>query len=246
MKRYKASGFDVWEYEEAGSTNAVAEAIPLAELKDRMAVLTWRQTQGRGQAGNHWESAPDRNIAVTLVLRPERLEAVRQFAVSMVIALGCRDFVSRYVDQVRVKWPNDIYVGDRKISGILIEHRIAGEHVQVSLCGIGLNVNQSDFLSDAPNPVSLYQLTGRELPLAEALSGLLECIGMRYGQLADYGLLEKEFRHHLYRARGVYPWEDENGAFRASVTGVDEYGQLILRDTEGKERIYAFKEVKYL
>ena len=95
------------------------------------------------------------------------LEAGKQFAVSMVIALGCLDFLSHYVEGVTVKWPNDVYVGERKISGILIEHRVAGAHIQSSLCGIGVNINQEQFLSDAPNPVSLFQLLGRELPLQE-------------------------------------------------------------------------------
>lgn len=164
MKRYEVSGFGVMEYEEVASTNSLAEKLPLSELKDKQVILTWRQTQGRGQATNRWESAPGKNISMTVIFRPERLEAGKQFAVSMVIALGCLDFLSHYVEGVTVKWPNDVYVGERKISGILIEHRVAGAHIQSSLCGIGVNINQEQFLSDAPNPVSLFQLLGRELP----------------------------------------------------------------------------------
>lgn len=245
MKRYEVSGFEVWEYEEAGSTNTVAEQLPAGELKDKQVVLTWKQTQGRGQATNRWESAPGKNIAMTVIFRPERLEAGRQFAILMIGALGCLDFLRRYVDGVTVKWPNDIYVGDRKISGTLIEHRIGSMYVQTSFCGIGVNINQPEFLSDAPNPVSLFQLTGRELPLKQALEELLECIGKRYEQLDRYEDLEHDFLANLYRSSGVYDWEDEQGAFRASIVGIDEYGQLILRDEDGKERIYAFKEVKY-
>ena len=177
MKRYEVSGFGVMEYEEVASTNSLAEKLPLSELKDKQVILTWRQTQGRGQATNRWESAPGKNISMTVIFRPECLEAGKQFAVSMVIALGCLDFLSHYVEGVTVKWPNDVYVGERKISGILIEHRVAGAHIQSSLCGIGVNINQEQFLSDAPNPVSLFQLLGRELPLQEVLEELLECIG---------------------------------------------------------------------
>lgn len=246
MKRYTLSGFEVIEHEELASTNTAAEAMPYGELKDKTVILTWRQSQGRGQATNTWESAPEKNITMTVVLRPECLEAASQFAVSMVIALGCLGFVSRYVEGVSVKWPNDVYVGDRKIAGILIEHRIGGAYVQLSLCGIGLNVNQEVFLSDAPNPVSLFQLIRKELPLKEVLAGLLECISGRYDQIGDYVLLEKDFRQSMYRGEGVFNWEDEVGEFRASVIGLDEYGQLILLDTEGHERVYAFKAVKYL
>ncbi len=133
VRTYQVSGFEVLELDEAASTNTVAEAMALSELKDKMVILTWCQTQGRGQATNKWESEPYKNIAMTVVFRPEGLVAGKQFAVSMIIALGCLDFVSRYVPDVTVKWPNDIYVGDRKIAGILIEHRVAGAYIQSSL-----------------------------------------------------------------------------------------------------------------
>ena len=246
MKRYEVSGFGVMEYEEVASTNSLAEKLPLSELKDKQVILTWRQTQGRGQATNRWESAPGKNISMTVIFRPECLEAGKQFAVSMVIALGCLDFLSHYVEGVTVKWPNDVYVGERKISGILIEHRVAGAHIQSSLCGIGVNINQERFLSDAPNPVSLFQLIGKEIPVERALEELLECIGKRYGQVYDYAALERDFLQVMYRRSGVFDWEDENGRFKASVTGINEYGQLVLKDTGGMERVYGFKEITYL
>lgn len=246
MEKYELSGFDILEFEQAGSTNTLAEELPKEELTDKSVVLTFRQTAGRGQVGNTWESTPGKNISMTVVFRPENLEASRQFAVSMVIALGCRDFIGRYVDGCTVKWPNDVYVGDKKMVGILIEHTVSGAYVGRSLCGVGVNVNQVVFVSDAPNPVSLAQLLGHELPLQDALSGLLECIGKRYAQLSNYHLLEHDYVEALYRRFGEYEWEDENGEFLASIAGVDEFGRLILRDAGGAERIYGFKEVKFL
>lgn len=245
MKTYQVSGFEVIEYDEIGSTNTLAEGIALKDLRDKQVILTYRQTQGRGQATNKWESTPGRNISMTIIFCPRRLEAGKQFAVSMVIALGCVDFLRRYVDGVAVKWPNDVYVGDRKISGILIEHRIGGPYIQNSLCGIGVNINQERFLSDAPNPVSLLQLTNKEFVLRQVLGELLDCIGRRYRQIDNYALLESDFLKFMYRANGIYDWEDANGRFRDSISGLDEYGQLVLKDIEGEQRIYAFKEVKY-
>lgn len=245
-KRYSVNDFEVLEYEELTSTNTVAAAMDVADLKDKMVVLTWKQTAGRGQATNRWESAPNKNISMTLVFRPKQLYAGDQFAISMVVALGCLDFVSRYVKRkVWVKWPNDIYVEDHKIAGILIEHRIVGSYIQYSLCGIGLNVNQEQFLSDAPNPISLFQLIHRELPLKQVLEELLECLEQRYTQLEDVDRLRGEFCANLYRSEGLYEWEDEQGIFRASIVGLDEYGQLVLEDVAGKKRVYAFKEVRY-
>lgn len=245
MKKYEVGGFEVAEYDELASTNLLAGEWPQEELRDKRVVLTWRQTEGRGQASNRWESAPGKNISMTVIFCPDRLEAGKQFALSMVMALGCRDFLRRYVDGAAVKWPNDVYVGDRKIAGILIEHRIGGDCIRSSLCGIGLNVNQEAFLSDAPNPVSLFQLLGRELPLKRVLAELLACIGTRYGQIHRYAELERDFLRCLYRSSGWHEWEDERGRFRAAVKGIDPYGQLVLTDTAGKERTYAFKEVRY-
>ncbi len=246
IKCYRMGGFDVREYAETPSTNTLAESLSPGELHDRTVILTWRQTAGRGQVGNRWESAPERNISMTVVLKPDALPADRQFAVSMAVALGCRDWVARYAEGVTVKWPNDIYVDDRKIGGILIEHRIAGNRIGMSLCGIGVNVNQEVFLSDAPNPVSLHQLTGRTFSLQEALEELLGCLARRFDRLNDYRALEHDFLDCLYRSEGVHVWRDAAGVFRASLAGVDEYGQLRLRDEEGRERVYGFKEVTYL
>lgn len=243
---YTLGEFQVWEYEEAGSTNTVAASLPSARLQDKSVVLTFCQTRGKGQVGNSWESEPGKNISLTVIFKPHGLEAGKQFAVSMIIALGCRDYLSRYVKECTIKWPNDVYIGDRKISGILIEHTLAGAFVSTSLCGIGVNINQHEFLSDAPNPVSLFQLTGREIPIRQAVADLLECIGKRYQQVHEEEALKKDFLQSLYRREGIYEWEDEEGRFRACIAGIDEYGRLILKDEEGKERIYGFKEVKYL
>ena len=245
IQEYQVSDFRVREYEELGSTNTEAERVGWSELEDKMVILTYRQTQGRGQVGNHWESEPGKNISMTVVFKPRELPAGQQFAVSMVIALGTYDFISRYVGECSVKWPNDIYVGDRKISGILIEHSIMGRYVGGSLCGIGVNINQERFLSDAPNPVSLFQLIGEEIPVEQALEELLDCIGKRYEMIRDYEGLERDFLKVLYRREGVYDWEDEEGMFQASVRGVNEFGQLILVDERGTERVYGFKEVAY-
>ena len=244
-KMYTLNGFKVMEVEETASTNTLAEELRPG-LEDRTVVLTYRQTRGRGQVGNCWESEPGKNISMTVVLKPNGLSAGRQFAVSMAVALGVRDFVSLHVPDCTVKWPNDVYVGDKKVAGILIEHTVMGREVAASLCGVGLNVNQERFWSDAPNPVSLRQLTGREFSLKEVLGGLLSVLERRLNGLFDFEGLERDFRAALYRREGVHRWADEEGEFQASVAGINEFGQLLLRETSGRERVYSFKEVRYL
>lgn len=245
MNKYRLGKFEILEFEELESTNTMAEQLPKEEVKDKTVVLTHRQFAGRGQGENRWECEPGKNISMSVILRPECCEAGRQFAVSMVIALACKDFVSRYAEGCSVKWPNDVYVRDKKIAGILIGHSISGRWIRQSVCGIGLNVNQHEFYSDAPNPVSLYQLTGEEIELSRALEELLDCISDRYDRMKDYKMLERDYLESMYRREGIHVWEDEAGSFEAAVAGVDEYGRLVLRERSGKERIYGFKEVKF-
>ena len=247
MKEYSIGTFKVREYEEVESTNTVAAGLPLEEQEDRLVVLARAQTRGRGQVGNSWESEPGKNVSMTIVLRPMGLSAMKQFAVSMAVALGVRDWVGELVPGCTVKWPNDVYVGERKVAGILIEHTVVGEWVETSLCGVGLNVNQERFVSDAPNPVSLRQLLGYELALDMVLEELLGCIGARLDRVGDYAALEGDFLRWLYRREGVFSWQEEGGkVFRASIEGIDEFGRLLLKDERGGVSPYGFKEVRYL
>ena len=128
-------------------------------------VLADRQSAGRGQRGNTWESEPGKNLTFSVLLRPDGLHASQQFRISQAVSLAITDTLDGFLPEgieAKVKWPNDIYVGNRKICGILIENTLCGAAIQHSIIGIGLNINQRDFLSDAPNPVSLYQLTRKD------------------------------------------------------------------------------------
>lgn len=246
-KEYHLSDFRIIEYDTLSSTNTEAAALRAEERTDKTVVMTRRQVAGRGEGSNHWESEPDKNLAFSILLRPTNCEASRQFAVSMAVALGCADFVAEHVPNPTIKWPNDIYVGDRKIAGILIEHCISGSQVIQSVCGIGVNLNQEHFLSDAPNPVSLRQLTGKTVDMDAAFARILSCIDHYYGQLNNYASLEQAYLSRMYRREGVFEWEDaRRGKFSASISGVDEFGRLVLRDEADDTRTYGFKEVRYV
>ena len=119
------------------------------------------QTAGRGQRGNSWESADFKNITMSMLLRPANVKPSCQFWLSEAVALAVVHTLDRYIDNgVSIKWPNDIYWNDRKICGILVEHSLSGGKIDHTIAGIGLNINQEKFLSDAPNPVSLRQIIG--------------------------------------------------------------------------------------
>lgn len=236
--------------DETASTNRYLMELPEEEAPSGLVVATRKQTAGRGQRGNSWEAEPGLNLTFSVVYRPVGVEAKRQFAISQGVALAVADIVAgelpEEMGQVKVKWPNDIYVGDRKICGILIENTLAGTMVRKSVIGIGLNVNQKAFVSDAPNPVSLGQLTGREFDLEALLERLCERLEIRFSQVSSEGLGGEYFRR-LWRADGMlHRWRDmaDGKEFTASIEGVTSCGPIILRDAQGTLREYAFKGVK--
>lgn len=217
------------------STNS---AMP-ADAPHGYCLMALEQTAGRGQRGNSWEAAPGQNITMSLMLRPEAMRAVEQFRISQAVALAVARTVRELgVDRVTVKWPNDIYVGDMKICGILIENSLAGPMITRSVAGIGLNVNQREFTSPAPNPVSLRQLLGRDL----ALEPLARRIADTAQQLlqSDPHRLAADYRAMLWRGTGTWPWRPADGSpiFHAPITDILPTGHIVLGT-----RPFAFKEV---
>ncbi|MCM1109877.1 MAG: biotin--[acetyl-CoA-carboxylase] ligase [Clostridium sp.] len=222
---------------------------------DGLAVIADSQTAGRGQRGNSWEADPGLNMTLSLLLAPTGIHAAAQFAVSEVIATAAASTIARYVGpehaaEVSVKWPNDIYVGDRKIAGILIENTLSGQRIEWSICGIGINVNQREFRSDAPNPVSIRQLTGRDTDLErfteEFLAVARGAASIWLGpDPADPGELHRRYLSMLWRRSGLHRWRDNlrGEEFSASILSVAPTGHLTLVDEEDRRRTFAFKEV---
>lgn len=232
--------------EETTSTNSYLRGLVGKEpLPEGSVVVTEYQTAGRGQVGNTWESEIGKNLMFSVILYPDFLPANRQFLISQIAALSVKETLDEYVDDIKVKWPNDIYWRDRKICGMLIENDLSGRELYCSVLGIGININQQEFLSDAPNPVSLVQITGQEYDRAEVLNKFQKHLYERYIDL----IREKEddirndYMAALYRGSGFYPYRDEKGLFEASIKGIELTGHLILELPDGELRRYAFKEV---
>lgn len=223
--------------EECGSTNAALDR----EAAHGDALLALAQTAGRGQRGNTWESAPGQNITMSIMLRPEQLPVNRQFELSEAVALGVADLLDKTgIEGVKVKWPNDIYVGDRKICGILIENTLGGAMIVRSIAGVGLNVNQTEFVGSAPNPVSMKQLTGKDYDICELAEQLVGCVMARLecGAANNHA----DYRDRLWRGTGEWTWQTADGeAFTAAVVEVLADGRLLLT---GRPEPFGFKEVK--
>ena len=174
--------------EETTSTNNYLRGLVGKEpLPEGSIVVTEYQTAGRGQVGNTWESEPGKNLMFSIILYPDFLPANRQFLISQIAALSVKETLDAYVDGITVKWPNDIYWRDKKICGMLIENDLTGHSLYCSVIGIGININQREFLSDALNPVSLVQITGREYDREEILNSFLKRLYDRY-----LGLLQEK------------------------------------------------------
>ncbi|MCH5218672.1 MAG: biotin--[acetyl-CoA-carboxylase] ligase [Muribaculaceae bacterium] len=231
--------------EETASTNAYVKEHR-DSVEPMTMVLARRQTAGRGQRGNSWESAPGENLTFSLRFVPRGIRPTEQFTISEAAALAAVDTLAAYGVKAAVKWPNDIYVADGKVCGILIENVIAGTEIAESVIGIGLNVNQTVFESDAPNPVSMAGLTGRRYPLEEVTATFGRALRRRLaeGSLGSRALHE-EYTARLWRGDGAFhPFVEAGGErVEAVIDGVELTGHLRLRLRNGETRRYAFKEV---
>ncbi|MDY3857983.1 MAG: biotin--[acetyl-CoA-carboxylase] ligase [Muribaculaceae bacterium] len=241
-----------WEPEIPSTNSALKERM--AALPHGYTLAAVSQTAGRGQRGNRWEAAPGRNLTFSMLLRPDGIRPAEQFYISEAVALGVADVLAPLLpagQEIKVKWPNDIYVDDRKICGILIENTLAGvDRIAASVAGIGININQEEFHSDAPNPVSLRQITGRNYPL-EPLLRDVACRILRNLEEAEAperrAGLHNRYVGSLWRGTGEHPFALHDGTlFRASIAAVAPDGQLTLRHTDGALTRHYFKEVSFI
>lgn len=232
------------------STNSYIKQ--LTDAAHATVVACREQTAGRGQRGNHWEAEPGKNLTFSLLIRPTGISAANQFSISRAVALGIVDVVKRHLgpdSDVAVKWPNDIYVGDRKICGILIENSLTGSVIVRSIIGVGLNVNQTEFRSDAPNPISLKQLTGDDYDLDALLGETVDAIVSRVEEEnASRGEASaEEYFNNLWRRDGFHPYSTPAGErFDAAIESIDSMGFLTLRHRDSTLTRHAFKEVHHI
>ena len=208
---------------------------------ERMAVVADYQTAGRGCGTNTWESERGKNLLFSLLIHPAEVPAVKQFRISMAISLAILDTLEQHIGDVSIKWPNDIYWRNGKLGGILIENRLQGGCIKDCIIGVGLNVNQEQFHSDAPNPVSLKRIHGQETEREQLLGDIL----VRFDEYLTQDL-KARYLSRLYRRKGFHPYADKEGAFMAEIIDVEDDGHLLLRDDNGHDRRYAFKEVQFV
>lgn len=236
---------------QTASTNTYLSRLA-ATLPGGTVIYTPSQTAGRGQKGNSWESEDGKNLTFSMLLKHPPVKARDQFYLSEAASLAVVESLTVEAgDGFTVKWPNDVYWYDKKVCGMLIESSLDGSDIAHSVVGIGINVNQEHFLSDAPNPVSLINITGREHDLLSLLKQVCTRIEQLVDALGDDNARESLHRQYmaaLYRNDGnLHPFEDASGhRFMASVAGIDPDGTLTLQHEDGTTHDYLFKQVKHI
>lgn len=231
------------------STNNYAnQQIREEECREGTVFLAYEQTAGRGQLKNFWESEPGKNLTFSIVLYPSFLEIRHQFMISKVVTLGIYKALNKYIDNLKIKWPNDIYAGNEKLGGILIENSIMFGLIKSSVIGIGLNVNQTVFKSLAPNPVSIQILTNQHFDTDAVLAEILAGIDFYYALLkeGEDELIDQEFVSRLYRLDENHSFKSEHEIFSGKILGVNEIGQLLIQKSDGTVLDFHFKEVEFL
>ena len=238
----------LWLKETDSTNNHLRRLLDKEQLPEGSLVVTDFQAAGKGQVGNSWESEAGMNLMFSILLYPDFIPANRQFLISQIASLSVKETLDAYTDFIQVKWPNDIYWKDRKICGMLIENDLSGQLLYCSIIGIGLNLNQSLFRSNAPNPISLTQITGKKYDREEVLNRFLRIFFQYYCLL----LQEKEeevrtaYMQALYHGEGYHRYRDGQGQFEARIQAIEPTGHLILQLRDGEQRRYAFKEVTTL
>ncbi len=239
-----------WHFDEMSSTNLyLADLMRSQKLVEGTVVTTEYQGDGRGQIGRYWHSEKSKNLLCSIYLTPHFLKATDHFLLSIAISLGMHDYLdSLPLTKVRIKWPNDLYVGDKKVCGILIQNQISGQNLSNSIIGIGLNVNQLIFPKQLPNPTSLKLQLNKELDLNKLRLKLWGHIEKRYLQLRSGRKKELilDYHTHLFRKDELHSYfSQEHGAFEGKIISVGESGQLRVQTNKGIQ-VFDFREIEYI
>ena len=251
-------GEKIIELDRVDSTNACAGKLwQNGRIEDGDVIWAHEQYSGRGQGDHSWISEPGRNLTLTVVLQPVFVPPDRQFLLNKAVSLGVADFVQTALGHastgsqllsVSVKWPNDIYVGNLKIGGILIENKIMGSVLETSFAGIGVNLNQSSFPPDIPNPVSLIRLIGRETPIKESLQSLCRHLDRRYVMLKTGNITQLD-HDYCCLLLGYGQWRSFSVAgktLEGKIAGVNDLGQLLVQNRAGALQTFNHMEIEYM
>jgi len=234
---------------EIDSTNTYLSNLSKeAALAEGTIVAASYQNVGKGYGTNLWESEKGKNILISILLFPSFLPVEKNFLLSKAVSLGILNYVASKSNGIKIKWPNDIYYKEQKLAGILIENIVKGDKLNQSIVGIGLNINQKTFLSNAPNPVSLNKITRKLYPIDQEIIKLRTSIQFFYNKLklGKYNEINSDYLKYLYRYNEVHIFKCDNKHFKAKITGITEFGYLEILTEQNEKRAFDFKEIEFV
>ena len=240
----------IYLHEIDSTNNHAVQLLQRENLPEGTVIFTPSQVKGRGQFGNEWLSEPGKNIAMSVILYPNFLQAEKQFFLNQAVSLAVFDFCKKTVmlpDKLKIKWSNDIFIGDKKAGGILVENTLSGNRINNSVVGIGINVNQTRFPAEIPDATSLKSVTGNSFPLLNLVEKLCEELEFRYLQLREgkHDLLKRDYLQVLYRYQEIHSYKISHEVVAGQILGVTEDGKLII-EMNGRLNYFGFKEIEFL
>jgi len=244
---------DTWQrivkLDSVESTNDyVSGLLKETKLEEGSIYSSLFQRSGKGIGQNKWESEKGKNLLFSLILYPSFIPIEDQFLISKAVSLGIANYIHAKTNYIKIKWPNDIYYKDKKMAGILIENSIKGSNLNSSIIGIGFNLNQAEFKSDAPNPISLNQITNKNYSIDQELVKIRTNIRFFYDKLKaeKFEEINREYLKCLYRFNEVHEFKTGNEVFKARIIGINKYGHLQLKTETNEIREYGFKETEFI
>ena len=233
--------------QEVDSTNNYANRLIATDSAvEGAVVLAHYQINGKGLAENYWHSEAGKNILASFILFPSFLPAEKQFYLSKITSLALLNYLQNEIGKASIKWPNDLYVHDKKIAGILIENSVKGNNLSSAVLGMGININQIHFPDELPNPVSIKQITGLTYNITEQLQKLTKHLFNWYEKLKSYQLkeIDEAYFNNLYGLNNWCWYKKNDHAFKARISGINDFGHLVLEDESGNLNAYQFKEIE--
>lgn len=240
--------FSIINLETVDSTNNYLKRLLQKDsFAEGTIVASKKQLDGKGQQGNSWESEANKNLTFSIFLKPNLL-AENMFIISKLISISIVEALSKHNIETSIKWPNDIYFNDSKLGGILIENQLIGSKIKHSIIGVGINVNQLKFVSDAPNPVSIANIIGQEVNVEVVLESILNQLNVNYSQFNEHEIdqINKSYFKHLFRKKNYHKYIANDNTFEARIKHIANDGELILETKNNKTLSFYFKEVEFV
>lgn len=241
-------GNNLIDLETIDSTNDYAKKL-LKEgtVKEGTVILADFQTKGKGQKDGYWESDKGKNITLSIIINPTFLEAQRQFYLSMSISIGIVEFLSQLSLKPKIKWPNDIYIHNRKVGGILIENAVRNNIIANSIIGIGININQPEFIGNTPNPTSVFLELNKTFDIKDSYRSLMIYINkwINYLYTRRYTKIKSAYIKYLYLKNKKTSFTDKDGKFKGRIINVEENGMILIKTNTNEIKKYNFKEVSF-